>query len=109
MSAREITWRGGGGKMGWKMERHLVFWGFVLAVGVLGFAGWESYQNTAQFVEAAEWQKHTYQVLNTLDETLARLVDAETGERGYLLTGDENYLEPYRAASKNIDQAIGHL
>lgn len=95
--------------MRWKMERYLVFWGFVLAVGVLGFAGWESYQNTAQFVEAAEWQKHTYQVLNTLDETLARLVDAETGERGYLLTGDENYLEPYRAASKNIDQAIGHL
>ena len=95
--------------MGWKMERHLVFWGFVLAVGVLGFAGWESYQNTAQFVEAAEWQKHTYQVLNTLDKTLARLVDAETGERGYLLTGDETYLEPYRAAIKNIDQAIGHL
>lgn len=95
--------------MRWKMERHLVVWGFVLAVGILGFAGWESYGNTSRLAEATEWQKHTYQVLNTLDETLARLVDAETGQRGYLLTGDEAYLTPYRAAIKNIDQAIENL
>jgi CHASE3 domain sensor protein len=40
---------------------------------------------------------------------MARLVDAETGQRGYLLTGEEAYLEPYRAANKEIDQAISNL
>jgi PAS domain S-box-containing protein len=39
----------------------------------------------------------------------ARLVDAETGQRGYLLTGDQAYLEPYRAAIKSIDQTIANL
>jgi signal transduction histidine kinase len=33
-----------------------------------------------------------------LRELLAAYVDAETGERGYLLTGDETYLQPYEAA-----------
>jgi PAS domain S-box-containing protein len=91
------------------MGNRLVLAGFVVATGILVFVGWLSYRNTARFAEASEWRKHTYEVLGNLDETLARLVDAETGQRGYLLTGDEGYLEPYRAAIKNIDQTIGNL
>lgn len=92
-----------------RMERHLILWGFVVAAAILVFAGWESYRNTTRFAEASDWQKHTYEVLRTLDETVARLVDAETGQRGYLLTGNEAYLEPYREAIKNLDQAARHL
>jgi PAS domain S-box-containing protein len=98
-----------GKTMQWKMERRLIGWGFVAATIILVFAGWESYRNTTRFAEAADWQKHTYEVLRTLDETEARLVDAETGQRGYLLTGDEAYLHPYRTAIKNIYQVTGHL
>ena len=57
-------------------------------------------------VEAAHWREHTYEVLNSLDETVGQLSDAETGQRGYLLTGDETYLEPYRAAIKTVDQTV---
>ncbi|MGA7625834.1 MAG: CHASE3 domain-containing protein, partial [Candidatus Acidiferrales bacterium] len=92
-----------------KIERHLIRWGFVAAAIILLFAGRQSYRSTTRFAEATEWQKHTYEVLRTLDETVARLVDAETGQRGYLLTGDEAYLEPYRQAIKNLDQVTGHL
>ena len=92
-----------------KIERHLIRWGFVAAAIILVFAGRQSYRSTTRFAEATEWQKHTYEVLRTLDETVARLVDAETGQRGYLLTGDEAYLEPYRQAIKNLDQVTGHL
>jgi len=95
--------------MQWKMERHLILWGFVTAAFILVFAGWESYRNTTRFAEAVQWQTHTYEVLRTLDEVEARLVDAETGQRGYLLTGDEAYLEPYRMAIKNVDQVTRHL
>ena len=42
-------------------------------------------------------------------ETLALVVDAETGERGYLLTGKEEYLEPYNAAVPRIDNAFHRL
>jgi PAS domain S-box-containing protein len=95
--------------MHWKMERHLILWGFVTAAAILVFSGWQSYRNTTQFAEAAQWQKHTYEVLRSIDETAARLVDAETGQRGYLLTGNEAYLDPYREAIKNLDQVTSHL
>ncbi len=91
------------------MERRLILWGFAAAASILVFAGWESYRNTTRFAEAAEWQKHTHEVLRTLDETVARVVDAETGQRGYLLTGDEAYLKPYRDAIKNLDQITAQL
>ena len=92
-----------------EMGNRLILTGFVIATAILGFVGWQSYRNTARFAEASEWRKHTYEVLRNLDETVARLVDAETGQRGYLLTGVDAYLEPYRAAIKNIDQTIGRL
>src|SRR5229473_267854 len=108
MPSPETPWQGGG-KLKWNMGNRLVLTGLVIATAILVFAGWQSYRNTARFAEASEWRKHTYEVLRNLDETVAQLVDAETGQRGYLLTGDEAYLEPYRAATKNIDQTIGNL
>jgi len=42
-------------------------------------------------------------------ETMALIVDAETGERGYLLTGKEEYLAPYTASLPRIDHAFHRL
>ena len=42
------------------------------------------------------WVIHTYEVMNEARAALSSLQDAETGQRGYLLTGDQSYLEPYR-------------
>jgi len=106
--AAETPWEGGG-KMKWKMGNRLVLAGFVMATAILVFVGWLSYRNTARFAEAAQWREHTYEVLNSLDNAVGRLSDAETGQRGYLLTGEEGYLDPYRAAITNADQTIGSL
>lgn len=92
-----------------KFEQHLVRWGFVVAVLILAFSGWQSYQSTMQFAQAAERQKHTDDVLGALASTIARLVDAETGQRGYLLTGNEAYLEPYRKAVRNLGKDVRAL
>ncbi|MCK9389947.1 MAG: response regulator [Syntrophales bacterium] len=56
--------------------------------------------------EAAGMRKHTYVVLGRADDLLSALKDAETGQRGYLLTGDEAFLEPYL---KVRDKFIGQL
>lgn len=95
--------------MQWKIGRHLILWGFAAAATILVFAGWESYTNTTRLIEAAEARKSSYEIAQVLDEAQTRLVDAETGQRGYLLTGDEAYLEPYRAAIKNLDQVMARL
>ncbi len=38
------------------------------------------------------------ETMNAMGDVLSAVQDAETGQRGYLLTGDESYLEPYRTA-----------
>ena len=45
------------------------------------------------------WRVHTADVLDTLQNTRNAIVDQETGVRGYLITGNENFLEPYHGAA----------
>jgi PAS domain S-box-containing protein len=55
------------------------------------------------------WVLHTRRVLYELQRTESLLADAETGQRGYLLTGDQQYLEPYTSASGEIDSHLENL
>jgi methyl-accepting chemotaxis protein len=51
----------------------------------------------------------TYDVIDQISELTSFLKDAETGQRGYLITGDDTYLEPYRLATASIDNIIKQL
>ncbi|KQR50471.1 CHASE3 domain-containing protein [Acidovorax sp. Leaf160] len=53
--------------------------------------------------------EHTYQVLTTLESTLVHTIDAETGQRGYIITGDDRYLAPYHRALEQIDPLTRRL
>src|SRR5689334_13511119 len=68
-----------------------------------------SYAATRTLIGNDEWVLHTYQVINELEVTLSTVKDAETGERGYIITGSDAYLEPYQAANPQIDQHIRNL
>ncbi|MBX3076246.1 response regulator [Candidatus Obscuribacterales bacterium] len=52
---------------------------------------------------------HTYQVLNLLERVHSMMKDAETGHRGFLLTGQNEYLEPHKRATSKIDDLIEEL
>jgi methyl-accepting chemotaxis protein len=67
------------------------------------------YSNTTELGEARKWVAHTREVLERAQLLATKLVDAETGERGYLLTGDDTYLEPYRAAVGQLDKEVNSL
>lgn len=54
-----------------------------------------AYLNIANMRTSDAAIRKTHTVLNALDDMLAATLDAETGQRGYLLTGREAYLEPY--------------
>ena len=49
-----------------------------------------------QFADAAVNVEHTHQVLTAIDSVVMRLIGAETGHRGYFLTKDCSFLEPYK-------------
>lgn len=48
-------------------------------------------------------------VIDQVQETLSTMKDAETGQRGFLITGDEKYLEPYNAAQIRIGDELKAL
>ena len=54
-----------------------------------------AYFNIANMRASDNAIRKTHTVLNALDDMLSATLDAETGQRGYLLTGREAYLEPY--------------
>nr|WP_309679635.1 CHASE3 domain-containing protein [Polaromonas sp.] len=78
----------------------------VLAAALLIFINEVSfYQSNAATANIEEAQK-TRSALNKL---LQQVLDAETGQRGFLLTGDARYLEPYDAATNDINQTLDTL
>src|SRR5579872_7405539 len=50
-----------------------------------------------------------HKVIAQLQETLSTIKDAETGQRGYLLTGDQQYLQPHHQAVGRIGQELENL
>ena len=55
-----------------------------------------------QFVTSAAARKHTFIVLNQAEDFMSALKDAETGQRGYLLTGNQAFLQPYLEVQGSI-------
>ncbi|WP_437716172.1 CHASE3 domain-containing protein [Sorangium sp. So ce448] len=76
-----------------------------MVVLVLGLAG-TAYMRFAELDEARSWDQHTYEVMLTTREIMASLLDTETGERGFVITGVESFLEPYRNGRDRFDQSL---
>jgi signal transduction histidine kinase len=62
-----------------------------------------------QYRERVHWVWHTEQVLSEIDSLLLAVTNAETGQRGYLITGDESYLQPFQTALPQVDRSIMRL
>lgn len=59
--------------------------------------------------EHSQWTKHTYQVIQKAEHLISLLKDTETGQRGFLLTGEEHYLQPFLEANQAIPVAYADL
>jgi len=69
--------------------------GLCVAVLLTVFMGISFWLNTRQTASDAEWVAHTNVVRMKLSATLKDILDVETGARGFALTGDNSFLEPY--------------
>ncbi len=83
--------------------------GFGLALAILVIIGAVAYQSIEKLTSTAGLVSRSHEVLSLLESVLSTIKDAETGQRGYLLVGEDRYLEPYLAAQKLIDQEIKQL
>ena len=62
-----------------------------------------------QATEAVGMVEKAHQTRNSITGLMRQVLSAETGQRGYLLTGDVNYLEPYRTATGDITNSLNTL
>ena len=76
---------------------------------VILLSGITLYRNIRVRTAAVERMSHTQQVMLHLEEVRSLVADAETGQRGYLLTGDKSYLLPYQDAQARLEPALAQL
>ncbi len=70
------------------------------AIIALIINGWLSFRNTRRLSEHDQWIARTQEAMYTIESFQGALIDAETGGRGFLLTGDEAFLTPYERGSR---------
>jgi PAS domain S-box-containing protein len=93
-------------------KRAGVLSGFVLLLLVLIANAFITRRQLAVQVASQNWVLHSRQVLFELSQVESLLKDAETGQRGYLYTGEPRYLQPYNVAKAQIEphiQTLAHL
>lgn len=79
------------------------------ALLVVCLNAWMAIRSVRILDEAQYWVSHTWQVMNTAERLMGSMKDAETGNRGYLLTGNPEYLEPYARATRELPDEINQL
>ena len=79
------------------------------AILVVTLNAWVAYRAVETLTQSQFWVAHTWQVINAVERVLGSLKDAETGTRGYLLTGDDTYLAPYALAKAALPEELNQL
>jgi signal transduction histidine kinase/CHASE3 domain sensor protein/FixJ family two-component response regulator len=84
----------------------LVFGALIGFLALIALLTWDRF---AAATSARQWTQHSYEVLDVIRELEITIRDAETNQRGYLLTGNDDYLGPYEAALSRTSLQLGEL
>jgi len=85
----------------WTFGRKLAA-GFSISLVLLVVVGAVSYRTFDALTNTTEFVTHTHAVREHTEHVMSLLKDAETGQRGFVITGDETFLAPYTAAVKDL-------
>jgi methyl-accepting chemotaxis protein len=83
--------------------------GFALSSVLLIAIGAVAYTSINKLTSTSQWVIHTHEVLEHIVGVLSLLKDAESGQRGYVITGDEAFLEPYHTGSSEALNVVKEL
>jgi methyl-accepting chemotaxis protein len=83
--------------------------GFTVAFLLLLGIGTIAYRNISVLVNTSHTVTKSHEVLEHTANVLSLLKDAETGQRGYIITGDDSYLEPYNSALVDLPEVVKEL
>lgn len=83
--------------------------GFLVVLAILIGGAVVTLRSSSLLLRTSESVTHALVSLDLLKSLQANLLDAETGQRGYLLTGEERYLEPYHRALQALEAPFHRL
>src|ERR1700742_636746 len=83
--------------------------GFIISLVLLLFITIASYISIQNLLESSELVEHSNMVISTLENIISFMKDAETGQRGYLLTGNNTFLKPYYGSYENALLAVNNF
>src|SRR5882757_4634671 len=92
----------------WTFGRRIVV-GFMIPCLLLLGIGVVAYRSISSLTSTSYLVAHTHEVLEHIADVLSLLKDAETGQRGYVITGDEAFLEPYQTAISTVHNVVKDL
>ncbi len=78
----------------------------VAAVLVVSLNAWFALRSIDVLLSGEDWVQHTWKVISQVEEIMSSAKDAETGNRGFLITGDNDYLAQYKAALKQLPEEL---
>lgn len=76
----------------------LIVWSAAAAIETMG-----------DFLDSTQWARHSHEVVERLDDVKSLLLDAETGMRTYIITGQPEHLAPFDAAEDGLRQGLDDL
>ena len=80
--------------------------GFVVVLSLMLLVAVVLSGSIRQMNQSARWVNHTYEVIRTAESVGAAMVDMETGQRGFMIAGADEYLEPFNKGKKIFDALI---
>ncbi len=89
--------------------KNKIWFAFVTIFLILFASSFAGYRAINNLVESASLVAHTHEVEVLVESVISQLKDAETGQRGYLLTNELIYLEPYEASTIIIYKVLNDL
>ena len=82
---------------------------FFICAFVILLIGGITYRNINQLYASSEMLSKTYKIDVELEQIFSYLKDAETGQRGFIITNEPIYLEPYNTGRENINNSFAEL
>lgn len=89
-------------------KRNLLI-GYGVSLVLLTISAIASFISIRNLLANTELVNHTNDVIKSLEEVMLNLKEAEAGQRGYLLTGNERFLSSYKAANQNVQTSIDNV
>jgi methyl-accepting chemotaxis protein len=86
-----------------------VFISLAATIFLVCIACFNIFKNINEMMTSQKWVTHTDEVIVQFNEVIEYMIDMETGQRGFLMSGDKSFLEPYNNAIKKIEKHITDL